>query len=89
MQIELKRGFTSEAAQREKEWILSNFAEFLCGIPSKYKIQIFTIYHIRINERLDVYPTGCKFHDIKTGERGVWFGQRYFEFKDVLKLLEK
>jgi len=35
-------------------------------------IQELTRYQIRLNDVLDLYPTGQKWHDIKTGERGIY-----------------
>jgi len=41
-----------------------------------FKVRMLTEYHYRINERLDIYPTGTKWHDIKTGKRGFYRGPR-------------
>ncbi len=32
----------------------------------------FTEYHMRLNGKVDVYPTGRKYYDIKTREWGVY-----------------
>jgi hypothetical protein len=55
-----------------------------------YKVHEFTVYHYRINERLDLYANDrdveWSWHDIKTGDRGVkpmsqvaYWVQRYFQ----------
>lgn len=35
-----------------------------------YKVRRFTEYHFRINDRLDVFPIKCRWHDIKLNTRG-------------------
>ncbi len=47
-----------------------------------YKVRKLTEYQYRINDRLDIYPTWAKWHDIKTGARGEFKGKRVIEFVD-------
>lgn len=48
-----------------------------------YTVDRLTPFQFRINGRLDIYPTNARFHDIKTGKRGDFWGD------DLEKFLEK
>lgn len=50
-----------------------------------FKVQHLTEYHVRIEGRLDIYPTSRKYHLFKHGERGEI---QDFE-NDVIRLLKK
>lgn len=39
-----------------------------------YIVERLTQYQYRINDRLDLFPTNRKYHDVLTGERGDWQG---------------
>lgn len=56
-------------ARREESAIV-----FLELAHAGFKVRAMTEYHYRINERLDIYPTGTKWHDIETGKRGFYRG---------------
>lgn len=49
-------------------------------LKAKYKVKELTAYQWRINDRIDIYPTGEKWHDIKKNERGDFFTTDLFEF---------
>ena len=49
-----------------------------------YQVKKVTPYQYRINNRIDLFPTGGKYHDIKTGERGLYPAWR--NFKDIMDL---
>jgi hypothetical protein len=49
-------------------------------LKAKYKVKQFTAYQWRINDQIDIYPTGEKWHDIKKNERGNFDTTDLFEF---------
>lgn len=45
-----------------------------------YTVRKITPYQFRIDDRLDVYPTNARWHDIKTGKRGGFEGKNLARF---------
>lgn len=37
-----------------------------------FKVQQFSEYHFRINDRLDVWPVSRKYYDIRLGRKGLY-----------------
>lgn len=44
-----------------------------------YKVHRLNLYHFRINDRLDVFPIKCRWHDIKKNERGDYERGKLFK----------
>lgn len=55
-------------------------------IRKGYDIEQKTIYHLRVNGRLDLYPVNRKYHDILKNERGTY--QDIFSFVDEFFFLD-
>lgn len=50
-----------------------------------YSVEAKTVYHFRINDRLDYWPARKKYHDIKTNKRGVVDGNLVHFLDHLLK----
>lgn len=58
----------AEKAQRTRK----NIQVILNLVNYGHIVRKLTEYHYRINNRLDLFPTNCRYHDIKTGKRGFY-----------------
>lgn len=70
--IRLKREFKAqEKAWQEK---MKRHAQMMERLRAKFDIKELTMYQIRVNGTLDIYPTGGKYHDIRRNKRGSYSG---------------
>lgn len=58
----------SFAQRRRRDKALKKISD----LHAEYSVVELTPYQIRINGMLDIYPTGQKWHNIITGERGMY-----------------
>lgn len=47
----------------------------LPGVPATLSVVKFTPYHFRVADVLDLHPTNYRFHNLRTGKRGSYFGK--------------
>jgi hypothetical protein len=72
---------TEQRERRTKDILALREAGFI--------IREITPYQFRVNERLDLFPTWGKWHDIKKNERGAYVGEpvakfvKLFPFEDI------
>ena len=54
--------------------------KYLGGLGTKFVVHAFTPYQFRINDRLDIFPTNNRWHDIILNRRGVFTGMKADRF---------
>lgn len=67
-QAEIDRKNYIREMKREQE----RFDKLLAKLREKYTVKVLTPYQLRINDRIDIYPTNEKYHDIKQNKRGYY-----------------
>jgi hypothetical protein len=67
---EMWRDYRHEMQERARERLAIRQVEIAALAEMGYRVRALTEYQFRVNERLDLFPTRRRYHDIKTQARG-------------------
>ena len=62
--------YKHEQQRRREARLRPRTAAFLAVREEGYEVEQKSLYHFRVNDRLDLYPIHNRWHDLQTQERG-------------------
>lgn len=81
---EAYRAMRQDRQQQRAERLPGRVEEILLLSEDGFSVKKLTVYHYRVNGRLDLFPTRQRWHDIKQNRRG-WYSSAHAIASRILR----